>query len=510
MGWTVCNTTEEHRTIEEEVLWDGGVTFHQLSLIVGGACGLFACVVSIFLIMSHATHYSKPIEQRHMIRILFMVPVYSVVAWLSILFYNDSVYFEVIGNCYEAFCIAAFFSLMCHYIAPDLHSQKEYFRGIRPKDWLWPLSWFQKWKCCCGHRGVWRTPRSGLTWFNVIWAGVFQYCLIRVLMTILAVVTQATGRYCEESLSPAFAHVWTIVVESISVSIAMYCLIQFYVQLKEDISEHSPFLKILSVKLVIFLSFWQLIIINLLVSLGAINESKTVATVDLKYGLPELLILIEMSIFSVLHLWAFSWKPYVIRPETSEVTDFFGNGKPTYQGGRFGFGGLADAMNPLDLLKAVGRSFRWLAVGRKNRMLDPSYKPHTATIGLQPSQPVLGTQSTAYGGAGTPAGRTKRYPSDEEGEVLLSHAQSNPSTSHLEPSPWEDDSDDYSQGQSGRFHGREGASPYENIEHQNTAYHAYQPDARPYPTGGPLTEQVPMPIPDTHPPPPYPERDHHP
>lgn len=101
------------------------------------------------------------------IRILWMVPIYSVVAWISILFYHDSVYFEVIGNCYEAFCIAAFFSLMCAYIAPDLHSQKDYFRGIQPKTWLWPLNWFQKWACCGSSRGIWRDPRSGLTWFNV-------------------------------------------------------------------------------------------------------------------------------------------------------------------------------------------------------------------------------------------------------------------------------------------------------------------------------------------------------
>lgn len=103
---------------------------------------------------------------RSIIRILWMVPVYSVVAWISILFYHDAVYFEVIGNCYEAFCIAAFFGLMCHYIAPDLHSQKDYFRGIQPKTWLWPLNHFQKWKWCGGER-LWRNPRSGLTWFNV-------------------------------------------------------------------------------------------------------------------------------------------------------------------------------------------------------------------------------------------------------------------------------------------------------------------------------------------------------
>lgn len=43
----------------------------------------------------------------------------------------------------------------------------------------------------------------------------------------------------------------------------MYCLIQFYVQIKDEISEHSPFLKILSIKLVIFLSFWQTVRVKL-------------------------------------------------------------------------------------------------------------------------------------------------------------------------------------------------------------------------------------------------------
>lgn len=46
-------------------------------------------------------------------------------------------------------------------------------------------------------------------------------------------------------------------IESVCVSIAMYCLVQFYVQLKDDISQYQPFLKIVSIKLVIFLSFWQ-------------------------------------------------------------------------------------------------------------------------------------------------------------------------------------------------------------------------------------------------------------
>lgn len=43
---------------------------------------------------------------------------------------------------------------------------------------------------------------------QIIWFGVFQYCFVRVAMTVVAVVTQATGNYCLESLNPAFAHVW--------------------------------------------------------------------------------------------------------------------------------------------------------------------------------------------------------------------------------------------------------------------------------------------------------------
>lgn len=94
-----------------------------------------------------------------------MVPIYSVVSFLSYYFYTRAVYFEVIRDCYEAFAIASFFSLLCAYIAPDLHDQKDYFRKIQPRAWVLPISTFKR--CCGGESGIWKTPRSGLTWFNV-------------------------------------------------------------------------------------------------------------------------------------------------------------------------------------------------------------------------------------------------------------------------------------------------------------------------------------------------------
>ena len=95
-----------------------------------------------------------------------MIPIYALVSFLSYVFYKHSTYYEVIRDCYEAFAIASFFTLLCHYIAPNLHDQKEYFRSLKAKNWVWPAGWLQK---CSGGRdkGWLRIPRSGLTWFNV-------------------------------------------------------------------------------------------------------------------------------------------------------------------------------------------------------------------------------------------------------------------------------------------------------------------------------------------------------
>ena len=136
-----------------------------------------------------------------------MVPIYAASSFLSLRFYWHAIYFQVISDCYEAFAIASFFALICHYVAPDLHSQKHFFREMSPiKPWVMPVNWFAK--CCGGQRGPWRIPKSGLTWFNIIWIGIYHYCFVRVAMTISAVVSQYYGHYCESSNNPVFGHIW--------------------------------------------------------------------------------------------------------------------------------------------------------------------------------------------------------------------------------------------------------------------------------------------------------------
>lgn len=48
-----------------------------------------------------------------------------------------------------------------------------------------------------------------------------------------------------------------MVIEGACVTVAMYCLIQFFIQLRSDLVAHKPLLKIVAIKLVVFLSFWQ-------------------------------------------------------------------------------------------------------------------------------------------------------------------------------------------------------------------------------------------------------------
>jgi hypothetical protein len=253
-----CNSTLAELRVDEDPLWPAhsGITFHELGLGLSILFGLASIIVAFYLIYRHATHYLVPSQQKHIIRILLMIPIYSTVSFLSVLYYQHAVYYQVLRDCYEAFAISSFFALMCEYVAPGLHEQKKFFRTLTPVNWFWGVFFMQK---CTGgeNRGPFRKPRSGLTWFNVVWAGIFQYCLVRVMFTIVSVVTEVFGRYCEHSLNPAFAHVWVAGFESASVTVAMFCLVQFYIQLKEKLGDYRPALKIICIKLVIFFSFWQ-------------------------------------------------------------------------------------------------------------------------------------------------------------------------------------------------------------------------------------------------------------
>ena len=149
------NQTNTLPKVNKEIPLFSSVTFHHLGLFITALFSLLATIIALALILMHALHYSVPHQQKHIIRILFMLPVYAVISFVSYKYYRHAIYWEVLRDCYEAFAIASFFTLMCAYLEPDLHEQKERFRQLAAREggirnWVWPIPWVQK---CTGGRG---------------------------------------------------------------------------------------------------------------------------------------------------------------------------------------------------------------------------------------------------------------------------------------------------------------------------------------------------------------------
>lgn len=113
---------------------------------------------------------------------------------------------------------------------------------------------------------------------------------------------------------------------------------------------------------------------------GALKATQYLSINDIKVGIPALLLCIEMAIFAVMHIFAFPWRATYKLPKdgitTADVLNAPGagfSGQPEYHGGPFGIKAYADAFNPWDIIKAIGRGFRWLFVGVKHRRNDSSY-----------------------------------------------------------------------------------------------------------------------------------------
>lgn len=59
--------------------------------------------ISIRLIILHLTHWYTPSIQKYVVRIIWMVPLYSVESWLALRFHDLALYIETIRECYEAY-----------------------------------------------------------------------------------------------------------------------------------------------------------------------------------------------------------------------------------------------------------------------------------------------------------------------------------------------------------------------------------------------------------------------
>ncbi|KAI8798615.1 transmembrane protein 184C, partial [Biomphalaria glabrata] len=99
---------------------------HVQAWFIGGMFVLMALPISLWGILQHVINYTTPYLQRHIIRILWMVPVYALNAWFALRFPKAAIYLDTLRECYEAYVIYNFMAYLLsflHHDHPDLSSE---------------------------------------------------------------------------------------------------------------------------------------------------------------------------------------------------------------------------------------------------------------------------------------------------------------------------------------------------------------------------------------------------
>lgn len=259
-----------------------------------------AILISCHHIYQHLRFYTLQSEQRCIVRILFIIPIFGFDSWLSLFFITRStyVYFDSIRDWYEAFVIYNFMSLCYEYLGGENNIMSE----IRGK----PIqtSWYYG---TCLFQG--RTYTLGFLRFCK--QATLQFCIIKPLMSALTLLLQATGRYKDGDWSFGNSYIYITMVNNTSVSLALYGLILFYQATKDLLSPYEPVWKFLSVKSIIFMSFWQGVLLALLEKIGILKPyTEDAVPGAVAAGYQNFFLCIEMFFAAIALRYAFPYEIY--------------------------------------------------------------------------------------------------------------------------------------------------------------------------------------------------------
>lgn len=324
---------------------------------VAGVFAWFSLLLTCYHIYRHLQHWSIPQQQKWIVRILFMVPLYALASWLSLRFFHLSIYFDTVRDVYEAFVIYNFLSLCFEYLGGESAIMSA-IQGRSNKP-----SW---WTCTCCISEFPYTP----LFLRFCKQGTLQFCFVKPVMALIIIVLYANGDYDAGDLRPDGGYLYVAIVYNTSITIALFALVLFYAATSDLLSPYQPVLKFLIVKSVIFLSFWQSVAIAIAEKINIITSTESVQSGELSVAYQNFLICIEMALASVLHLYAFPWRPYLhadgMRGRLTASSSVSRNLKST--------------LNPTDMIDDTIRNFsrayaHYVSQGDDDSLEDPGERP---------------------------------------------------------------------------------------------------------------------------------------
>ncbi|ORY79345.1 organic solute transporter Ostalpha-domain-containing protein [Leucosporidium creatinivorum] len=297
--------------LDQEAFWNGRWDAHKVGWVIAGATAAVSTVISLFTVFMHARNYYRPKEQRQIMRILLMPPVYAVISFFSYRYFRSYTYYSLAEVVYESLVLAAFLMLLLQYIGDSTADQKKVLMEKEKRSIPFPF-------CCIRFRPSKPYFTHALKW------SVLQYSLLRPLISLAGVITNALDLYCPTGYSVYFSAVYLDSLDFVSISVALYGLIVFYALVKDRLKGQSPLAKFLGIKGIVMITFYQGFIFGVLSDYGVIKATDYWTATNVADGLQALCTCCEMVGFSALFLWAFSWKSYKeMRPEGAPSTSVF-------------------------------------------------------------------------------------------------------------------------------------------------------------------------------------------
>ena len=280
---------------------------------------LLTIPISLRIIVQHLTHWVAPNVQKYIVRIVWMVPIYAVESWIALRFKFMANYLEKIRECYEAYVIFCFMYYLIALLGGDeaqiAYKLRKQAADIGKQSWFSPLV---------------GTKPTGSELLRRCKLGVFQYVIVKNLVAIVACILQSQGIQHEGDFSFNKPYIYQCFIANISQLWALYCLVVFYVATKDELSHWRPVGKFLCVKMVVFFTWWQSILIEIFFAspqgeVIANNTEDSWTVNEISKGLQDYLICIEMFFASVAFSLAFSYKDYdSYRAKVSLLLSSFG------------------------------------------------------------------------------------------------------------------------------------------------------------------------------------------
>lgn len=262
-----------------------------LFILIAFACALGASCLAIWHIYRHLINYTEPIYQRYIVRIIFMVPVFSTMSFMSLVMSNKSIYYNSVREVYEAWVIYNFLSLCLAWVGgPGVVVTSLSGQSIKP-------SWFLM-TCCLppmplDGRFIRRCKQGGL-----------QFIILKPILLVVTFMLYAKGRYQDGIFDTKQGYLYVTIIYTISYSLALYALLLFYVACRDLLQPFKPVPKFVIIKSVVFLTYWQGVLVFLAAKLRIIKSAEEAADVQ------NFALCVEMAIAAVGHLYAFPYNHY--------------------------------------------------------------------------------------------------------------------------------------------------------------------------------------------------------